>query len=651
MVLLCRRPDWGRYTGCLSKDKVQAIVRCPDSWPMDSEVRQACELGQGKMTKDEPVSSMVNNITFRNEHCAMCHGVHNYQRWKLSVSCQHFQYVYMVESQEELVGKVLEYTNTCSINHAQPDEVYTQECSSDLKWYHTPHMITSCNMTGQWERLDEALVQNCGRYKAAVFRVSEKMSPVVYQNVYCALCNGVRITFGQHFCSPPTSPQNELPHPPLTLLLGVHADREDSPGPVIAPRGCPKGTWRNLEDVCERARCTEGKVLSEGDNQCNTAMSTIRGLAYDLDITLLPNQQIVVSNCSQTWEQFTLNFKEVLKAKLSHQADFYDIQCFPTIMYEGDDTLYVEKMKVKGWVVSNTRTNRDVVEQTLLLILFVYAALPALRTQPGLNMMGTCLSLLVAQLSLLLAAHRLLNGALCIALGVVVHMSWLSTFCWTFVSSLHMFQTFSPKCPSVDTGCSLTTTFRYVLLASLAVPGAVVSTVMAVSFFTTQGQSIGYSSVTCYLNSPLLVGLAVIMPLVLILLANMYFFLRAVLHIYQVVKLQANVGNETRSRRHHLRVCLRLSLLTGATWILSLVAENLDIDWLRALSILTNGGQGILLLLSYVTTRRVVATLAVKFGCRPVKGPINSKLTFLSTQKLGTKTTEVKSSGKINPFK
>ena len=64
-----------------------------------------------------------------------------------------------------------------------------------------------------------------------------------------------------------------------------------------------------------------------------------------------------------------------------------------------------------------------------------------------------------------------------------------------------------------------------------------------------------------------------------------------------------------------MRACLRLSLLTGATWVLSLLAEGLDLDWLRAMSIVTNGGQGALLLLSYVTTRRVLAMLAAKLGC------------------------------------
>ena len=82
-----------------------------------------------------------------------------------------------------------------------------------------------------------------------------------------------------------------------------------------------------------------------------------------------------------------------------------------------------------------------------------------------------------------------------------------------------------------------------------------------------------------------------------------------------MTKLNPRAESEGDSQ-HHVYVCARLSLLTGATWILSLVAEGLGVDWLQFFSIMTNGGQGLLLFLSYVMTRRVAAMLAVKLGCK-----------------------------------
>ncbi|KAL8566386.1 hypothetical protein ACOMHN_049344 [Nucella lapillus] len=251
----------------------------------------------------------------------------------------------------------------------------------------------------------------------------------------------------------------------------------------------------------------------------------------------------------------------------------------------------------------------------LFLILLVYILLPALRTQPGLNTMGTSFTLLLAQFCLLLSSHRLLQGAWCTALGVLVHVFWLSTFCWTTVCSVHMFRAFSSKVE-----CSYGPGSYKVLLANTAVtlllPGMIVAVVMIVSWHTSGGESLGYSSSSCYLQSSLLVGLALVLPLAIIVTVNIVMYMVTVYHIYTVYRLQTSVSKETDNGFQHVTACLRLSLLTGSSWFLSILAEGLDVDWLRALSIVANGGQGTMLLLSYFTTRRVVAMLAVRLGVR-----------------------------------
>ncbi|XP_025115113.1 uncharacterized protein LOC112576688 [Pomacea canaliculata] len=81
----------------------------------------------------------------------------------------------------------------------------------------------------------------------------------------------------------------------------------------------------------------------------------------------------------------------------------------------------------------------------VVLTFVVYALLPALRTQPGLNVMGTCAALFVAQVALMLASNLQTSGVWCQALGILVHEAWLSVFCWMVVCSMHMFQVFSAK--------------------------------------------------------------------------------------------------------------------------------------------------------------------------------------------------------------
>jgi hypothetical protein len=75
--------------------------------------------------------------------------------------------------------------------------------------------------------------------------------------------------------------------------------------------------------------------------------------------------------------------------------------------------------------------------------------------------------------------------------------------------------------------------------------------------------------------------------------------------------------------QNHAHVCLRVSVLTGATWIISLVAETASVDWLQAVSFLANGGQGVLLFMSYVATRRVMmGILAARFEVRGGGGDV-----------------------------
>ena len=249
----------------------------------------------------------------------------------------------------------------------------------------------------------------------------------------------------------------------------------------------------------------------------------------------------------------------------------------------------------------------------LLLVLIVYALLPALRTQPGLNTMGTCTTLLVAQLTLILASHRVFSGLWCTALGILVHVSWLSTFCWTSVNSFHMFRAFSST-NDMRSGAGSYRILAVNTAVTLLVPGAVVAIVMGLSWHRSGGQSIGYSSSTCYLDSTVMVGLSVVLPLSLIVALNLLLYMVTVYRIHKVCSLQARAESGTDGGQQHVRACLRLSLLTGTTWLLSLVAEGLDLSWLRVLAILTNGGQGALLLLSYVTRRRVIVMLAVRLG-------------------------------------
>ncbi|XP_070188693.1 G-protein coupled receptor Mth2-like [Littorina saxatilis] len=268
----------------------------------------------------------------------------------------------------------------------------------------------------------------------------------------------------------------------------------------------------------------------------------------------------------------------------------------------------------------------------LLLTLAVYCLLPSLRTQPGLNTMCTCTALLLAQLSLLVAVHAqgTISRPWCQVLGAVVHAAWLQVFCWTSICSVHMFRAFSAKTyghgslSSTSRRCSWQTACNIGI--SVLVPVFITGVVALARFVTTNGRNVGYSAVSCYLESTVLVGVSMVLPASLLQLFNLTLFVLTVRRIHEVMRLNPRSEDQQESQRH-VHVCARLSLLTGITWLIAFVAEGLNVDWLQFVSILANGGQGVMILLSYAATRRIVAMVAVKVGWEPRERSSSSQST------------------------
>ena len=228
--------DTGQFTGCITNGFV-AIVRCPKDGILTHGVANACEVDtSGGLTVENPVTDLETNTTYRNKHCAECHGVTDYVSWEKLVRCQHFQFVYTAESEEELIEKASQttmgYISTCSVKPIPPATVIPYRCS-DLGWY-PQALVTSCNVTGRWEHFDATVAKNCQQYKAMSLRVRtrDRWTNLVFQNVYCAECNGFPprpVSCWQIGDSDFVWPGVVRPTAPLTLLLGLRDHDEEEP--------------------------------------------------------------------------------------------------------------------------------------------------------------------------------------------------------------------------------------------------------------------------------------------------------------------------------------------------------------------------------------------------------------------------------------
>ncbi|XP_059173702.1 uncharacterized protein LOC131954184 [Physella acuta] len=128
---------------------------------------------------------------------------------------------------------------------------------------------------------------------------------------------------------------------------------------------------------------------------------------------------------------------------------------------------------------------------------------------------------------------------------------------------------------------------------------------MVWSIFESDGRQVGYGQWRCYLDSTLLVELTMIGPLALVTICNVTFFGVTVYKIQEVRGLQVSQLGR-RDDVTNLYVYVKLSSMTGAFWLLAILAEASDNSVLRYVSILLNGCQGVLIFVSYICNTRVL---------------------------------------------
>ncbi|KAI8794858.1 adhesion G protein-coupled receptor E3 [Biomphalaria glabrata] len=296
---------------------------------------------------------------------------------------------------------------------------------------------------------------------------------------------------------------------------------------------------------------------------------------------------------------------------------FFGIQDLNMLKIRMDGSLCVCKElldeKVKDYVKSN-RPLKELLEiatlaslcasmACLLLMFMTYALFSELRTNAGVHNMVLAGSLMLAQAFILISSHMSPPGVLCYVVGIFTHFLWLFKFTSTSMCCVHMFHVFTAKTRHGGRlKCSLVARS---LLFTVLLPAAIILAVILYHLITTEMQEIGYGKSFCYLDSATFVAIAVAGPALLISVVNLVFFILTVVAIKRVYSLQASASI---NRDHHtnLYVYAKLSTMTGTFWTLSIIAENLDVDFLRLIPIFINGLQGVFLFISYICNKRVL---------------------------------------------
>ena len=253
----------------------------------------------------------------------------------------------------------------------------------------------------------------------------------------------------------------------------------------------------------------------------------------------------------------------------------------------------------------------------LAVISVTYALFGQLRSLPGLHNMALSLSLGTAQLILVIPWHRTGNSRMCGVLGVATHWAWLMALSWMGVCCHHMVRVFVSKTRHALSEREVKKIFVRRLLLTVALSGGIVATTIAASLAVSGGARIGYGGTMCFLDTGVhqLLILAFLIPLGTVVVCNIGCYIFTVAAIVRVRRLLAEAPTERRD----VLVYAKLVTATGGAWILGLLAEVVDQEWMRVMAELCTAAQGLLLFLAYVCNSRVWNLYRERFASRVLR--------------------------------
>ena len=610
----------------VSSHPIAVVNACPEAW-LDGEVRSLCSNDSHHVFKRWPVVDS-RNILYKNPFCAACNDVTDFLYYKSHVECS--------EELELDIQSLDEYIRTgfCSILFSPP----TQEAAVHF----CKPATSTCSPDWGHSNENETIRRECeqGGLVRYVYDVD-----VPYKNRACATCNFISWVF----CEPMISSQSNVQHMPMMKPIPFHSisimfdvNVGSSVGShtvqgsgtsemnitIESSESCPTGhVFDPFISSCRFLSCGQGYYYTDGGCAARLSQTSASSNNTCAAYILLEQSEYIVYQNGSLVElasniihlQFTYELNDTVgTAKVcTHLQQNYTYHT--TSLDHGltkSSTLDVY-LSALGQVISIL---------ALTVHLVVYSVLPRLRNLPGCNIMCLSATLLIAQLVFLIGASRTEVHGVCVTFAIVIHYTFLASFCWMHVMSFDLWITFSKKM-FVGFRDDPAVCFRRYHIYSWVIPGIVVCVAGLVNFNTTVNEPLSpaYGNGLCWISNQPALMLFFGLPVALILLSNFVFYIRTIINIRNVTKLTQDVIKK-KPDRGYLWVYTKLCVIMGLTWVFGFVAmfSKLTVVWY--LFVLFNSLQGLFICITFVCTKQVLHLLREKFftGMLPTTSTTNT---------------------------
>ncbi|KAL3873074.1 hypothetical protein ACJMK2_036233 [Sinanodonta woodiana] len=234
----------------------------------------------------------------------------------------------------------------------------------------------------------------------------------------------------------------------------------------------------------------------------------------------------------------------------------------------------------------------------LCMTVVTYCLFATLRTQPGKNNMGLCLTLIVAYLAQF-GIGATDNELMCKVIGILIHFSWLSVLFWMNVCCFHMYKSMMTltQLNATKSGSYLTVKYELFVLVS---SGLMVLINVVFSLVNSDGENFGYGGVICFVNSKLMLVITFALIIGIVIVVNFGFFVAIIIKLRNIHQLDTRIKND----KQYFKVYARLSSITGFTWIFILIYIVTKRPIFAYLFTIFGAGQGMLIFVAFTFNRR-----------------------------------------------
>lgn len=240
----------------------------------------------------------------------------------------------------------------------------------------------------------------------------------------------------------------------------------------------------------------------------------------------------------------------------------------------------------------------------LFLTFMTYCLFEQLRTLPGKNNMCLVVALFFAMAFLEFGMNKTNNITLCIVLGGFIHYFWLCTFCCLNVCSFHMYCTFSRNSVYRSRRKSKEQKrFLLYILYSFGLPAIIIIMNILFTNFLKGKELYGCGGKICFISERLSFVITFIVPITIMCLLNVFFFVYSAHSIASTPKLKNDDSSQHNSV--NLSVYIKLFTITGSSWVIQIIDSFLPLSPFSVIVSLLNALQGIYIFVAYIYNKRV----------------------------------------------